>query len=91
VGAYYDVRGDGYEPLFGAQNSIRLPAFFQLDLRIDRTFRLGEGVDLHLYLEALNVTLRQNPEEIAYARDYASHAYITGLPPLLTLGAKVEF
>ena len=33
VGAFYDVRGDGFQPIFGAHNSIRLPDHLQLDLR----------------------------------------------------------
>jgi hypothetical protein len=91
TGAYYDVAGDRYEPLFGAQNSTRLPAFFELDLRVDRRFELGRGVKLHVYLEADNVTARKNAEEIVYDHAYTRHSYVTGLPPLALLGAKVDF
>ena len=36
LGAFYDAKDDVYQPIFGAQNSIRLPDFWQLDLRVDR-------------------------------------------------------
>jgi hypothetical protein len=91
TGAYYDVAHDRYEPLFGTQNAIRLPAFFQLDLRADRRFHLGRGVVLRVYLEVDNLTARENAEEIVYDHRYAHHAYVTGMPPLVLLGGKVEF
>ena len=43
VGAFYDARGDQYQPLFGAQNSIRIPAFWQLDLRADYGTNANHG------------------------------------------------
>src|SRR5262249_29988141 len=33
LGAYYYGRGDSYEPVFGAHNSIRIPPFLSLDVR----------------------------------------------------------
>jgi TonB family protein len=90
VGAYYDVRDDRFDPLFGPQNSIRLPSFVQLDLRADRAFRLPQST-LDLYLELLNVTDRRSAEEIVYSESYARRGYITGLPILAVLGARVSF
>lgn len=90
VGAYYDVRGDQYQPLFGAYNSARLPDFYQLDLRAERDFLLA-GRTLNVYLDVQNVTNRQNPEELAYNHDYSARRFITGLPVLPMLGARYEF
>jgi TonB family protein len=90
TGAYYDVRGDRFDPLFGPQNSIRLPDFVQLDLRVDRTFPL-RGAALDLYLEILNVTNHANAEEIVYSASYQQRGYITGLPALAVLGARLSF
>jgi hypothetical protein len=90
VGAYFDSRSDAYEPRFGAQSSIRIPDFVQLDLRIDKTIA-WRRVALELYLDVQNVTSRQNPEEIAYSANYAQRGYISGLPTLAVLGAKVRF
>ena len=90
VGAYYDVASDRYQPVFGVQNSIRIPDFVQLDLRIEREFPWTYG-KFALYLEALNVTARRNAEEIAYDDRFETKRYITGLPTLGVLGARAEF
>jgi hypothetical protein len=90
VGAYFDARDDLYQPLFGPQNQIRLPDFVQLDLRVDRRFAWPR-LALDLYLEILNVTYQRNPEEIVYNERYNQPSYITGLPTLAILGARVSF
>jgi TonB family protein len=90
LGAFYDAKDDVYQPAFGAQNSIRLPAFWQLDLRVDRSFRLGESARLLVYLEGLNVTNRANGEEYVYDVDYTRRGIVTGLPVIAVLGARVE-
>jgi hypothetical protein len=37
------------------------------------------------------VTNRKNPEEIIYNAQYTVRGYITGLPTLAVLGARLEF
>lgn len=91
VGAYYDPRGDQYQPYFGRQNSIRIPDFVQLDLRVDKTITFRRGVTLNLYLDVQNVTARANPEEIVYNFDFTKKGTITGLPILAVIGAKVQW
>jgi hypothetical protein len=90
VGAFYDARDDVYQPVFGAQNSIRLPDFWQLDLRIDRTFVLGESAKVLVYVEGLNVTNRANGEQYIYNVDSSRRSTITGLPVVAVLGARVD-
>jgi hypothetical protein len=90
VGAFYDAKDDVYQPILGAQNSVRLPDFWQLDLRVDRTFLLGESAKVLLYLEGLNVTNRANGEEYIYNVDYSRRSTITGLPVVAVLGARVD-
>lgn len=90
VGAFGDLRSGRWQPLFGATNSSRLPAFAELDLRVDRAFTLGAGAALRLYLDVLNVTARANAEEVVYASDFRSRAYFTGLPTLAVIGAEFE-
>jgi TonB family protein len=91
TGAYFDVKTGTYEPLFGALNSIRIPDFIQLDLRVSKRFALGRGVELETYLDVQNVTDRSNPEEIVYSLDYTQRRYITGLPILPVLGARLSW
>jgi TonB family protein len=90
VGAFYDARGDQYQPIFGAHNSIRIPDFVQLDVRVDKTFSFRR-LTLNLFLDVQNVTNRANPEEIVYSYDFQKRAYITGLPTLAVLGARLQF
>jgi TonB family protein len=90
TGAFYDATDDVYQPMFGAQNSIRLPPFWQVDLRIDRSFRIGEAARLLVYLEGLNVTNRSNGEEYIYNVNYTKRGTITGLPAIAVLGARVD-
>ncbi|NUO54250.1 MAG: TonB-dependent receptor [Polyangiaceae bacterium] len=89
VGAYYDAKGDKYDPIFGDHNSIRLPAFFQLDARAQYAFDAGP-TNIAVFADVQNVTNRQNPEEITYAFDFRDVRYITGLPVLAVLGASLE-
>lgn len=90
TGAYYDNRRDLYEPLFGEQNSERLPTFFQADLRVARTFDIRQ-TKLDVSLEIQNVTNQSNVEEYVYSADYTTRGAITGLPILPVLGARWSF
>jgi TonB family protein len=90
IGAFYDARGDQFQPVFGAQNTIRVPDFVQLDARVEKTFALRR-VSLNVFLDVQNVTNRANPEEIVYSYDFTRRAYITGLPALAVFGARLSF
>lgn len=90
TGAIYDARDDRYQPIFGRQNSIRIPTFYQLDLRVDRRF-VWTRLALDLYLDVQNVTYQRNPEEIVYSEDFSQRGYITGLPTLAVLGVRLEW
>ena len=90
VGAYFDTRDARYDPLFGAQNSIRIDDFVQLDLRAEYAFVWARAT-LRLYLDVQNVTYRRNAEEVAYSADWSQRGAITGLPTLAVAGARVQF
>jgi hypothetical protein len=90
AGAFYDAKDDAYQPIFGPQNSVRLPDFWQLDLRVDRSFALGESARILVYLEGLNVTNRSNGEEYIYNVDYTRRGTVTGLPAIAVIGARVD-
>jgi hypothetical protein len=87
--SFYDARDDRFEPLFGEHNGIRIPAFYQLDVRLERTLTLANH-RTNLFLDVQNVTNRKNPEEIIYNYDYTVRQFITGLPTLAVIGARVE-
>jgi hypothetical protein len=93
TGAFYDARDDQYQPLFGAQNSARLPDFVQLDARVEYGFR-WKRAGLLLYLDIQNLTDHANAEEVAYRPDYSNFAqpgYVSGLPITAVLGARMTF
>jgi TonB family protein len=90
VSSYYDVLNAQYAPVFGAQNSIRIPAFYQLDARVEKSI-VYRRCKLNVYLDVQNITDRQNPEEIIYNYNFTQRAYITGFPTLAIVGARLEF
>jgi TonB family protein len=90
TGSYYDARRNIYEPELGPKNSIRIPDFWQLDVRFSKRFTFGTN-ELEVYLDVQNVTNHQNPEEIVYNPDYTQKSYINGLPILPVLGARFGF
>lgn len=89
VGSFYDTTEGRFSPIFGAQNAIRLPPFYELDLRAEKVFSL-RAATLRLSLDVLNVTYRKNVEEIAYSHDFSRRSDVTGLPILAVLGARIE-
>jgi len=91
LSSFYDVRRDLYEPFFGKQNSIRIPDFVQLDVRLSKRFKFGESVKAEFYIDVQNVTDRRNPEDIVYNYNYTRQGYITGMPLLPVLGGRVEW
>lgn len=88
--AYQDSITGQYNPLPGPYNSIRIPAFYQLDARIERSF-VYKRVKINIFLDVQNLTDRQNPEEIIYNYNFQVKSYITGFPTLAVLGARLEF
>lgn len=88
VGAYFDSNAGMVRPILGPQGSERLPDFFEIDLRLERTWRWPRWA-LTLGLEILNLSNRKNAEEIVYSGDFTRRATITGLPTLALLSLKV--
>jgi TonB family protein len=90
VGSFFDSRTDAYEPVFGKQNSERIPPFLALDARVEKTFTF-QRLKLNVYADVQNVTNQQNPEQVVYNFDYSHRYLITGLPILPVVGARLEF
>ncbi|MCA9674206.1 MAG: carboxypeptidase regulatory-like domain-containing protein [Kofleriaceae bacterium] len=86
-GTYYDSDAQRYQAVDGAILSSRLPAFVQLDLRVDRGWQRPWGT-LKLFLDVQNVTNRVNPEGVSYNFDYTERRYTRGLPVFPSLGVE---
>ena len=89
AGAYPQSDGD-WTPVDGPILSRRLPDFFQLDVRVDRTWRRPWGMTgmLNLYIDLQNVVNRQNPEGVTYNQDYTRLNYTSGLPIFPSIGVE---
>ncbi len=90
TGASYDARTNTYIPIFGPQNSIRIPPFLSLDARVAKRFKVSP-FDVEVYLDVQNVTNHSNPEEIVYNTNYTQRGYITGFPILPVIGARASW
>jgi outer membrane receptor protein involved in Fe transport len=90
IGARYLSNYDAYLPIYGPINSLRVPTFHQLDVRVDRTWTFDAWM-LDAYLDVLNVYDHRSIEGSLYSYDFSQHAYFRGLPVIPTLGMKGSF
>jgi len=89
TGSVVNASADRYEPLFGAVNSARNPAFHQLDLRIDKRWVFDHWI-LDTYLDVQNVYNHQYAEGLQYSYDYSQSKPQSGLPILTIFGIRGE-
>jgi TonB family protein len=87
--AFYNARSGSFDPVYGAQNSLRLPDFIDLSLRVGYSLTL-DWAKLEAFLDVQNVINRNNPEEIIYTSDFTSSAFISGTPVLPVIGLRIE-
>lgn len=87
AGAYFDADEQEYQPRDGQILSQRLPAFFQLDVRVDRTWTRSWG-NVKLFIDVQNATNRVNPEGVSYNFDYSQRSYTRGLPVFPSIGVE---
>lgn len=89
IGSVFLSDIDQYGSIRGPTNSGRLPAFHQLDVRLDKTWRY-DGWSLSAYLNLTNAYNRGNPESISYSFDYRRRSHGAGLPIYPIFGVKAE-
>jgi hypothetical protein len=89
TGAVYDADDDRYRAIRTGLTG-RLPAFHQLDLRVDYEFPLGP-FEASVYVEGINVYNAPNSEGYRYQYDFARQARLPGLPALGTLGVRLVY
>lgn len=85
--AYLDASGD-WVAVDGPLLSRRLPDFFQLDLRVDRSWQGAWGT-WNLYVDIQNVINRANAEGVTYSDDYGRQSYTNGLPIFPSIGVEL--
>jgi hypothetical protein len=90
IGGVMDYDAGVYAPLQQQpEYGSRLPAFSQLDVRIDKTWDF-ESWKLSMYLDVQNAYNRKNTEDISYNYDFSQHKQAQGLPILPVLGIRGE-
>jgi hypothetical protein len=90
LGGTMDYDAGTYAPVTSlARNSKRLPAFHQLDVRIDKTWKFRSWA-LSAYLDVQNAYNHQNTESIGYNFDYSQTSRTKGLPLLPIIGLRGE-
>jgi len=90
IGAFFDSTNNLDQPIFGTQNSIRIPDWVQFDVRVAKAFEIRHTM-LSLILDVLNVWNQPNAEEFVYASDYSRRATIRSFPVLPVLGLQWDF
>jgi len=90
IGAVFDADAGVHVPRYGAVNSTRVPAFHQLDVRLDKTWLFSDW-KLLAYIEVQNAYNRANPEGLEYNYDYSESAIVGGLPIIPGFGLKASF
>jgi outer membrane receptor protein involved in Fe transport len=90
VGSRYLAQEDVYLPIYGLTNSARLPAFNQLDVRVDKVWTYDSWM-LDAYLDVLNAYNHRSIEGTQYSYDFSQRDQFRGLPIIPTLGLKASF
>ena len=90
IGATYDVTDDSYIAAYGEPNSVRVDAFHQLDIRVDKTW-IFDAWTFNLYLDIQNTYNRGNVEAMGYNYDFSQQRPTTGLPIVPSLGFRGSF
>jgi hypothetical protein len=88
--AWFDANTGQYIPVWGATYAARMPAFNQLDLRVDKTFTF-DWWRFVVYLDVQNVYYAQNAESATFNYNFTQVAFVSGLPLLPVFGARGEF
>ena len=87
VNRFQQLDAGRFVPVYGDSDSARLPAFTQVDLRMDKDWTFNRWT-LTAYLDLQNATAAQNVEVMSWTSDFSEEDPITGLPPLPAFGIR---
>ena len=89
TGSVFDARTGVYVPTYGPVNSERDPAFQELDVRLEKAFKIG-SFTLAPYLDVQNAYNATNAQGYTYNYDYSKKEVAAGLPLFPNLGIRGE-
>lgn len=87
LGATFDADCGCYTPVRGDTRSVRLPTFYQLDVRAEHDWIFTRWT-LGAYLDIINVLNRQNTEAIQYDYRFRHSFPVQSFPILPTIGVR---
>ena len=90
TGTIFDARTGVYLPTYGKVNSERNPMFHQLDVKLEKQFKIGSSFILAPYLDVQNVYGSSNVEGDDYNYDYSKKEEANGLGLFPNLGIRGE-
>lgn len=92
VSGLYSSFENSYLCVNGAFQSVRSAPFYQLDLRMEKRWKLGEDAGITAYLEVINATARESEDAPVYNFDFSQVGYVSSNLPLLpNLGLRADF
>jgi hypothetical protein len=92
VAGLYASLDNSYLCVNGEFQSERSAPFYQLDLRLEKRWKLGEQAGITAYLELINATARENEDQAVYNYDFSQVGYVSSNLPLLpNLGLRADF
>ncbi len=90
VNRAYNLERREFVPIYGERDSGRLPAFFSLDVRVDKDYVFKKWT-LTTYLDIQNATYSKNVELMNYSYDYTEEEPLLSNPPLPAFGLRGEW
>lgn len=89
TGSVFDSSTNNYSPINSSRYSARVPAFHQLDIRLDKTWIYNKWI-FTAYVDLQNAYNRSNPERAEFNYNYTKSQYITGFPIYPIIGLRGE-
>jgi TonB family protein len=90
TGSTFNSTNDRYMPVYGSTYSSRVPAFHQLDIRLDKLWVYNKWM-FNAYVDLQNVYNRENPEQMQYNYNYQRATIRQGFPIYPIIGLRGEF
>ena len=85
----YDSSLNLYQPIYSTKFSTRVPAFQQLDIRLDKTWIYNKWI-FNAYVDLQNVYNHSNPQQSEFNYNYQKSQYTTGFPIYPIIGLRGE-
>ena len=89
TGSVFNSSLDTYNPIYSTKYSTRVPAFHQLDFRLDKTWIYNKWI-FTAYVDLQNVYNRTNPEQLEFNYNYQKSTYTSGFPIYPIIGLRGE-